>query len=221
MLPIKSFVFASLPSTNDWAKQNLDCCPMEALTTIRAGEQTAGRGQHGRSWHSPKGDNLYLTLVWFPPSTISQDIEPLIITHLLAYSMIQLFPQLPCRIKWPNDVLCNGKKLAGILCETVPWQDRIAIILGIGINVHMEDVSSIDQPATSIVLETGTWYSVIELHLQLVSQFRQNLCLYLDGQTLPLFDVFCSRDSIKGWASASREKSTPSNLASPVIRNTP
>ncbi len=209
MQRIKSIVFPSLPSTNDWAKQNLHLCSREGITAIRAEEQTAGRGRMGRSWHSPKNTNLYLTLVWFPQS--NELLDPITVTHLLAYSVIEVLPELPCMIKWPNDLLCNGKKIAGILCETVTWQDLPTLIVGIGVNVQMSDLSAIDQPATSILLETGELYPIAKLSEQLTAQFQWNVSQHLAGHTIPFLDSFCAAPPITEKGSAIRETTTDSN----------
>ncbi len=161
--------FETLPSTNDWAKAHLSSFSREALHVISSDCQTSGRGRYGRKWISPRGSNLYATFVFF-----SETAEPVAITRLLALTAAALFP-FECQLKWPNDLLVNGKKIAGILCET----SSDAIIIGIGINVHMtaEELAQIDQPATSLQLETGRDYSVKELLHDLSGRFASELAV--------------------------------------------
>ncbi len=166
--------FESLPSTNDWAKTHLNTLSREALTVISADTQTQGRGRYGKRWISPAGENLYATFVFFAPTP-----DPIEITHLLALITSQILQEqgITSQIKWPNDLLVNRKKIAGILCEAVGDQ---GVVIGIGLNVNMpsESLILIDQPATSLFCETGVPQEIPPLLCTLAEWFSADLDLY-------------------------------------------
>ncbi len=122
-------------------------------TIVGAEEQTAGIGRHSRSWHSSPGDGLYVTLIlrWdLPPDKL-----PLVMLALglAAHRAIQQATGLAPDLRWPNDVLLNGKKCAGILARA----EGSAILAGIGINVgHTSFPDEIANLATSLQLEGAT-----------------------------------------------------------------
>jgi BirA family transcriptional regulator, biotin operon repressor / biotin---[acetyl-CoA-carboxylase] ligase len=122
-------------------------------TVVVAEEQTAGIGRHGHSWHSEFGGGLYLSIILrllLPPDAVP------VLTMALGLALQRAIEDLcgvHCDIRWPNDVLLNGKKLAGILVQ-VP--EKGVLIAGIGVNVNQtafpEELRSI---ATSLRIETG------------------------------------------------------------------
>ncbi len=125
------------------------------LSLVAADEQTAGRGRSGRTWYTPEGTALSFSLVIRPE--LSRSISPSRLTGLGALAVCDVLQAeygLPAKIKWPNDVLCGGKKLAGVLVEA-QWQgdEILSAVLGIGINVARESIPSqgeLDFPATSV-----------------------------------------------------------------------
>lgn len=186
--------FDTLPSTNEWAKAHLDTFSREGLTLISAASQTAGRGRFGRTWFSPPHLNLYATFCFF--------IEPekedsLALTHVLALCVAKLLENeglLPT-LKWPNDILIKGKKIAGILCETLKHGDKLAIVIGLGLNINMGEkwLGGVDQPATSLLLETQKEWDIGQIKEQLTTSFWEDLGRFLQqGFTpfLPLYTKF-------------------------------
>lgn len=124
--------WAALASTNDralaWAREG---APHGALVTADA--QTAGRGRLGRAWASPPGEDLYMSLVLRPGSSREIGALGLAVGAGLREGLATWVPW--ALLKWPNDVLCDGRKLAGILCEA-RWTDGVPeVVAGIGINV--------------------------------------------------------------------------------------
>ena len=149
---------SSVTSTNDTAMEFAEKgCPEG--TVVVADTQTRGRGRAGRLWHSPKGVNLYFTVILRPGMKLKD--APLI-TLMAAAASVQAIRKLTAvkaAIKWPNDVLVNGKKLGGILTETKVRGEYIDVaVLGIGLNVNL-DVSILPDElkllATSLFCETG------------------------------------------------------------------
>lgn len=122
--------FDQLDSTNSAATRLADD-PANDGVAVLAGEQTAGRGQHGRSWQCRRGDGVLLSVLLFPPPALRR---PAVLTAWAAVAVCETVGGLTgqqARIKWPNDVLVRGRKVCGILIE----QGRGAVA-GIGLNVR-------------------------------------------------------------------------------------
>jgi BirA family biotin operon repressor/biotin-[acetyl-CoA-carboxylase] ligase len=149
------FHFTSCASTMQEARREAEAgAPDGAL--VLAGEQTAGRGRMGRSWVSPPGVNIYLTIILRPPL---EQLRQLSVIAPLAVSLAVeettgLFP----RLKWPNDVIIDGKKLSGILIESEIVENKVLFALvGVGINVNLDIAAhqEIGGIATSLFTELG------------------------------------------------------------------
>lgn len=169
----------TVTSTNTWVKENYSHFDLEKITRITASEQTHGRGRFNRDWVSPKDVNLYVTY-FFAAEKCSLELNNL--SQLLCLSIVKLLhhQKLSPEIKWPNDVLIHGKKIAGVLCETIDLGDKYGIVLGAGVNVNMpQDVlEQIDQPATSLLMEKGTLLSLDPLLTLLDQFFADDLALF-------------------------------------------
>ncbi len=143
--------FDRLPSTNLFLKELLELNPqLVSGTVVAAREQTQGCGRRGRPWLSGANENLTFSFL------LRGDGEPRKLPSAAmaaAVAVAELLSAAGIRadLKWPNDVLVNGKKICGILSEGVSQ----GIIVGIGLNVNMQTAGHIDQPATSILIETG------------------------------------------------------------------
>jgi BirA family biotin operon repressor/biotin-[acetyl-CoA-carboxylase] ligase len=124
-------------STSDVANQ-LALEGAEHGETVIAESQTAGRGRRGRSWVSPPGKNLYLSMV-LRPDLPPQRAPELTFVAALAVAETLGEANINARIKWPNDVEFEGKKIAGVLTELHAEPERIsAVILGIGVNLNLQ-----------------------------------------------------------------------------------
>jgi BirA family biotin operon repressor/biotin-[acetyl-CoA-carboxylase] ligase len=147
--------FDSLPSTNIEAATRAIDGALEGLCIV-AREQTAGRGRLDRHWVSPKDAGLYCSILLRPQ--VDHGVWPLLtlmagvaVHHALLDSC-----GLVTDIKWPNDILANGRKLCGILAESVETPMGRAVVVGIGINFTERSFpSELDQVATSIESATG------------------------------------------------------------------
>lgn len=150
---------------------------------VIADEQTEGKGRMNRSWHSARNRGVWMSLILRPEILPSQAPQ---ITLLPAAALAHLVEDtigVTPKIKWPNDLLINGKKTAGILTEMQAEQDRIQyIVLGIGINVNQEtdelpeDIRSI---ATSLKMETGHEWDLHPLIQQFLTVFEQDYDRFL------------------------------------------
>jgi len=150
--------FDSIGSTNDYAMQwAIDGAG--DLSLVLADKQTAGRGQKGRTWFTPPGSALAMSLILRPTG---EEITYLPrATALMAVSLVDSLRQrgLDPQIKWPNDVLLHGRKVAGILVESFWTGNKLdASILGMGVNVLKASTPPDDAllfPATSVEEELG------------------------------------------------------------------
>jgi BirA family biotin operon repressor/biotin-[acetyl-CoA-carboxylase] ligase len=144
--------FETLPSTNDWLKQRARQ-GFPDWSVVLADQQTAGRGRQGHSWLSPPG-NLCLSVL-LPPSG-----EPVLTlaAGVAIVEAVRVFG-VAAELKWPNDVLVGGRKLAGLLAESVSGGAELeGVVLGVGVNVRLDPASlppEIASETTSIRRETG------------------------------------------------------------------
>ena len=147
--------FDSLPSTNLEAGRRAAEGAPEGLCIV-ACEQTAGRGRLDRQWVSPKDAGLYFSIILRPP--FEQASWPLLtLTAAVAVHDALLDScALETDIKWPNDVMADGKKLCGILAETVETSLGRAVVVGIGINLTNNAFpTELDSVATSVESASG------------------------------------------------------------------
>jgi BirA family transcriptional regulator, biotin operon repressor / biotin---[acetyl-CoA-carboxylase] ligase len=156
---------------------------LDALTCVSALEQTAGIGRYERPWLSPKGLNIHATLCFTLPEHCPciANLGQLLSLSAAAFLEKQGFSP---EIKWPNDIRVQGRKIAGILCETFPMHNRIGIILSIGFNVNMSDelLGTISQPATSLLQLSGHEWNISEVLDLLLQQFVLDIdLLYTQG----------------------------------------
>jgi BirA family biotin operon repressor/biotin-[acetyl-CoA-carboxylase] ligase len=183
--------FPEIASTNAWAKEHLSSFARDKIHLITAKTQLQGRGRFGRVWHSACGENIYATFAFFIESD-KQD--PLSLTHVLALSVVHVLKEygVQARIKWPNDVMVEGKKIAGILCETVPFEDCVGVVLGVGLNVNMQakELSEVGQPATSLLVECGKEREVKSVIEATKKRFVQDLERYKKEGFTPFAPLF-------------------------------
>lgn len=118
--------------------------------------QTAGRGRRGRSWESPEG-NIYFTFILRPDVEVSRASMITLVSALALAKAIEKVTGLNTQIKWPNDVVANGKKLCGILTESSTDLEYINyVVVGIGINVNQASFpDELTDKASSLLLELG------------------------------------------------------------------
>lgn len=128
---------ATTPSTNDEAKRGARAGAPHGATWV-AEEQTAGRGRQGRTWVSPRGENLLFSVLLRVDCVPSRVPLVAIVAGLAVRDAVaRAAPRADVRIKWPNDVLVGPKKVAGVLVEAITVGRRIeAVVVGVGVNVH-------------------------------------------------------------------------------------
>ena len=169
------FYFEELPSTNQQAKLDAENGAQEG-TLIVADMQTAGRGRRGRSWNSPGGTNAYFTLVLKPDYDGElASMVTLVMGIAVAECLRKTWGVQAC-IKWPNDIVINGRKVCGILAEMSIEREFIHyVVVGVGINVgEQEFPEEIAQTATSLWQECGMPVSRAELIVNVMKAFESS-----------------------------------------------
>jgi BirA family biotin operon repressor/biotin-[acetyl-CoA-carboxylase] ligase len=164
---------------------------------ILAEEQGAGRGRAGRTWHSERAAGVYATLLLRP--RISPVQAPLLtmMAGLSAHAAIQSQTDLQLDLKWPNDLVLNGKKLGGILTEMYADTSLVHfVIVGIGINVNQEKFpAELSGIATSLRVETGKNLSRLELLARLLREFETDYNRFLREGAKSVTDRFTRASS--------------------------
>lgn len=168
-LPVE--VHESLDSTNNYLKRNAGEDPDERMALSQ--EQKQGRGRLGRNWDSPKGQGLFFSLRLRPRLTMEESFKVTGIAAAAVAEAMEAVTGVSATIKWPNDILVGGKKVAGILTEVSGEPEGINyIIVGIGINVNNREFpGELKALATSLYLEKGEVLSRRELLVAVVNQF--------------------------------------------------
>ncbi len=185
-----------------WAGRNIVYYPETDSTNLRIRElgdagaphgtlavadmQTSGRGRRGRTWESPPGSSIYMSILLRPD--IIPGAAPML-TLVMACSVaegISDCENVDVRIKWPNDVIAGGKKLVGILTEMSTQIDYINhVTIGVGINVNMTEFpENIRDTATSLRLETGHKVRRAPLIAAIMKRFEENYAVFLKTQDM-------------------------------------
>ena len=154
---------------------------------VAADSQTGGRGRMGRTWVSPSGVNLYFSLILRPelPSIRVPQLT-LLVAAAIHKALSSVVPCIAPMVKWPNDILINGKKVCGVLCEMQSEPDFTHfVVVGIGINVNQSEMPpELRDSATSLFAETGSLFSRPELLASFLNNFE------------PLYDAWIQEDDL-------------------------
>jgi BirA family biotin operon repressor/biotin-[acetyl-CoA-carboxylase] ligase len=174
---------------------------------VLAEEQTAGRGRAGRAWHSERAAGIYVTLLLRPRLAPVQAPLLTMMAGLSAHAAIQVQTGRTLELKWPNDLLINGKKVGGILTEmhAEPGQVRF-VIVGIGLNVNQEKFTGeLGAIATSLRIETGKPQSRLELLVRLLREFENDYNQFLREGAASVTEKFAA---ISSYAKGKRVRVT-------------
>jgi len=175
--------FSSIDSTNRWAISHTHLFDPTKVTLVTADTQTEGKGRFQRCWISPPHQqNVYASFCFFVPKNQQYLGNSSQVMAVVASKALESLG-FSLRLKWPNDLLLSEKKVGGILSETCITSKHVCVVIGIGINVNMPQhmLATIDQPATSLLLEGGRALEVNELIKKLCDQFAHSLPVFLTG----------------------------------------
>jgi BirA family biotin operon repressor/biotin-[acetyl-CoA-carboxylase] ligase len=175
----------SVTSTSDVARRLAQRGDPEG-TLVIAEEQTAGRGRQGRRWIAPPGSSLLLSIV-FRPSLAPAELPQLLMASSLAVAQaVEDSTGLPVRLKWPNDILLEGKKTGGILIEAGISGDKLDYaVVGIGLNVNLDpaEIPEIAGHATSLSTQLGRRVPRPEVLQSLLQSLEQEYLRLQSGES--------------------------------------
>ena len=179
------YYFDSIDSTNTKAKELAEE-EHPSGTLVVADRQTAGKGRRGRSWESPTGIGIFMTLMLKPEINPNNASMLTLVAAMATTRAIRRVTGVPALIKWPNDIVMNGKKVCGILTEMSAQFDYINhIVIGIGINVHNEDFpEEIAKTASSLYLESGQHIHRASLIEAFLEEFEDVYAEYLKTEDM-------------------------------------
>jgi BirA family biotin operon repressor/biotin-[acetyl-CoA-carboxylase] ligase len=175
---------AELDSTQRLARERARAGAPEG-TVVIAEAQTQGRGRLGRQWHSPPGVNLYCTLVLRPARSPAVVPQLALVAGVAVADAVRDAVGRPAQLKWPNDVLLDGRKVAGVLTEMEGEADRVTFVLvGIGVNVNLHPADfppEISGSATSLRAAAGTRVDRAAFTARLLAALEARYAQYLAG----------------------------------------
>lgn len=159
-------------------------------TLVIAEEQTGGRGRMARQWHSLKQKGIWMSLIIRPELPPERAPQFTLITAIAVVQAIEEITRLSPEIKWPNDILLNGKKLTGILTELQGEADKINyLVIGVGMNVNHTEADfppEVKEIATSLAIEKGGQIERKELIQSFLKYFEKYYQLYIEKGFAPL-----------------------------------
>lgn len=199
------FCFDSVVSTNLTAKDMLNAGGCPPAFAVSAEEQTAGRGRYDRKFLSRRGKGIYITYVRRIPRDTADASVYGAVSALAVRDVLKDFFDIECTLKWPNDVLCGGKKICGILPESVyAASGERYLLIGIGINVfyRADDFGELALSATSAVLQcknNSIKFSIGENDSSVSDKMRtavcdavDRLCDRCDGGLRPVLEEYAA-----------------------------
>ena len=142
-------IFEEIGSTNDYLLEN---SKKNKISICLTESQTKGRGRNSKEWQSPKYENIYMSISF----STNQDLKFFSSFSLVTALSVQKAltkHKFDTKIKWPNDIYINSKKVGGILIETLSKDKNNIVVVGIGLNVFMKSNLKIDREWTSLILE--------------------------------------------------------------------
>lgn len=193
-LELPVVVVASTASTNDLAKEWLEAESSETAAMFVAGHQTQGRGRMGRKWQAKPLDALLCSLAWrferYPP-----DLPAL--SLVVGLSLIEALKSYVdgLSIKWPNDILLNSKKLAGVLIEASIRHEQVSVVVGFGINMRAAPSQDVRYPATSLAEAAPV---AEQLLTEVATRLQQNLPEFALSGFAPFRERYIQYDAVLG-----------------------
>ncbi len=183
-------------STNTFALSLLRGKDVTEGTVVTTQSQTTGRGQRGNSWFSESGKNITCSIILKP--TFLDVAKQFDLTRTIALGiadlMCNLLPSSKIHIKWPNDIIADGKKVAGILIENIINGTQVsASVVGIGLNVNQSDFGSNAPNAVSISQLAGKEFEMEEILQQLFANIEARYLQLRAGQIQKLRDEYHAR----------------------------
>jgi len=182
MMPYQTYNFSTIPSTQEEAARIAKQLPEGTIAVVWAEAQEKGKGRENRGWDSPKG-NLYLTFIL----PLLAQTNGSTLSLILAATVAELLKRkgIEVQVKWPNDLLIDGAKVAGIL-----GSGSSPLLLGIGLNVASHP--SLDRPTTCLNAHALTLFDLEQLKAELIDSFLNNYEKWLVVGFEPFFPTWSS-----------------------------
>ena len=168
------------------ASQHPDDTPEGAV--FLAEEQTAGRGRSTHAWHSERGTGVYCSFLLRPPMTPAESLWLSLIAGVAVQDAVRETTGLGADIRWPNDLLLNDKKFAGVLTEMSSEGNKVNhAVIGIGVNVnHKSFPGDLEGTATSLALEGGKQFERLEIAAALIRALDREYRALLRSMSSPI-----------------------------------
>ncbi len=182
--------YRSTDSTNTRARE-LAAAGAPHGTVVTASEQTAGRGRQGRSWTAPPGKALLYSAI-VRPLEDHHTMLPLAVPLAVCEAAEQLRPDLDCKVKWPNDIHVEGRKLAGVLIEARP-QDGWAV-LGVGLNLSIEE----DEFPSELRDRAISLFANGQRTREILGPLNERLNYWVQAKPDEILAEWRNRDALKG-----------------------
>lgn len=180
--------YDTIDSTNLEVRRLAEAGAEHGLTVI-AEEQVSGKGRRGRSWLGKAGTGIWMSFLLKPEIALENSSMLTLITALAVAKAINEVTNVSCGIKWPNDLIVNGKKVCGILTELSAQMDELNyIVVGLGINVNMEKFpDDLKDKATSLQIETGKRIYRAPLAAKVLEYFEKYYEQFIQTEDLSTF----------------------------------
>lgn len=195
--------FEELDSTNMQACRFGDEGGADGLVVI-ADRQSAGKGRMGRRWESPGGVNLYASILLRPPVLPFEAPKLTFLSAVAVCRAITRCTGLQPTVKWPNDILLNGAKVAGLLNEMSSETDQVHyVVLGIGVNLNMRQEQfpeDLRYPATSLSAASGRVISRLDFTRTLLHEIDALYLIYLEQGSAPILSAWSELCDLAGKA---------------------
>lgn len=183
--PVK--FYQEINSTNLQAKLEAEDGAQQGLLIV-ADKQTAGRGRRGRGWNSPAGTNVYFTLLLKPTYPVEKVSAVTLVMALAVAEAVRTICGVESAIKWPNDIVVDGKKVCGILTEMSMEREYIQhVVIGVGVNVGLQEFEpELAQKATSLQAACGRKVPRAALVVEIMKSFEK------------YYEIFCKTLDLSG-----------------------
>jgi BirA family biotin operon repressor/biotin-[acetyl-CoA-carboxylase] ligase len=202
-------VFESVESTQNIARSAAEDGAPEG-TLVIAEQQLNGRGRMGREWVSPRGKGVWMSMVLRPSLPIQFAPQLTLLTAVALCRSLKRITALPIGIKWPNDLLIDGKKISGILLESAAEDERLTfVIAGIGISVNLEEDDypvELLEKATSLRMAGNKKIDRIDVITDFLMEWEQLYFLYQEQGFSPIVTI---------WEALSFSLGKPARLITP------
>jgi BirA family biotin operon repressor/biotin-[acetyl-CoA-carboxylase] ligase len=201
--------FETVESTQNLARAAAEEGAAEG-TLFLAEQQLSGRGRMGRNWVSPRGKGVWMSMVLRPSVPIHFAPQLTLLTAVALCRSLKRITSLPIGIKWPNDLLIEGKKISGILLESAAEDERLRyVIAGIGISVNLEEddyPAELLEKATSLRISAGHKWIREDVIAEFLKEWEQLYFLYQEQGFSPIITL---------WEALSVSLGKPARLITP------